>query len=203
MATNLRLDATNSTSQGWHFALYQKQPSELGLKTIAWKVLSLSKPQPSSTSGSIPWSLNFEVTIPETNDGSVYVGGLSIAARDGYNYEAAMEDGYIQIKETGPGTPGYINFKNSTNSKQDLGLSLSGTLLSMQQGVAGGVSAQFQITPTYYVGLFTNIKQGAFVTSDAAVGPVTVKFPPGMAVASVNAIVQAGQDMLQGPTFSN
>lgn len=199
----MQLKAKNSTSQGWHFALYQKQPKEMGLKDMYWKVLSLSKPQPNPTTGIIPWTLNFEVTIPQKQESDIYyVGGVSMSAKEGYKYEAVMEQGYIQIKEVGHGNPGYIHFKNSTHAPQALGLSMGGSLLAMQKEVAGGVTAQFEITPTYYLGLFTNVQEGAFVSSDAAVGPVTIKFLQGMTTASVEAKIEDQQDVLSAPTYS-
>ena len=176
--TNYQLLATNNTAQGWHFGLYQKQPEEQGLKTIAWKVLSLSKPQPNPTTGSIPWTLTYQVTIPQQQvSGSSYVGGLSFDAKLGYKYELYLDDGYNQIKEVGQGTAGYIDFFNNTTVTETMGLMVSGTLMAMQENVAGGVVAQFQITPNYYCGLFTNLTQGEFVSSDAAVSPVEITIP--------------------------
>ena len=202
MATNLKLSASNATSQGWEFALYQKQPKELGLQDVAWKVLKLSQPEPKPTTGYIPWSLDFQVTIPQSSDGNIYEGGISMNAREGYNYEAYTDKGFVQIREVGQGTKGFINFKNSTKTKQNLGINLSGTLLAMQGDVAGGVRAQFKITPTYYLGLFNNLKEGSFVTSDAAVGPVEIQFPPGMTTVSVEALIQDGTDVLSAPKYS-
>ena len=113
-------------------------------------------------------------------------------AKEGYTYEAVMERGYVQIKETGKGTPGYINFKNNTTEKQNLGLNMADSLMAMQENVTGGVTAQFQITPTYYCGIFTNIKKGSFVSSDMSVDPVLIKFPEGMNTVEVEAVFKEG-----------
>lgn len=201
-ATHLTFNGINSTDQGWSFALYQEFDPEPGLKSMAWKVLKLSKPQSGSTDGSVSWDLSFQVTIAKRVSGNVYVGGVSMDAKEGYNYEAVMEGGYIQIKETGKGTPGYINFKNNTHEKQNLGLNLSKTLLAMQEDVSGGVTAQFKITPTYYLGLYTNLDQGSFVSSDAAVGPIQITFPDGMNMVEVEAHLQEGVDSLSDPKYS-
>ena len=201
--TNYQLLATNNTAQGWHFGLYQKQPEEQGLKTIAWKVLSLSKPQPNPTTGSIPWTLTYQVTIPQQQvSGSSYVGGLSFDAKLGYKYELYLDAGYNQIKEVGQGTAGYIDFSNNTTVTENMGLMVGGTLMAMQENVAGGVVAQFQITPNYYCGLFTNLTQGEFVSSDAAVSPVEITIPDGLTKVSIAANVTGGQVSLSTPQYT-
>ena len=203
MSTNYHLFAKNNTAQGWHFGLYQKQPQQLGLKSIAWKVLSLSKPQPSPTTGIIPWTLTYQVTIPQQQvSGKSYVGGLNFAAKLGYKYELYVSDaGYNQIKEHGKGTPGYIDFFNNTPGSENLGLMVGGTLMSMQQNVAGGATAQFKITPNYYCGLFSNILQGEFISSDTAVDPVEITIPSGMTKVSLTAQIVGGQVQLSVPQY--
>ena len=204
-ATTLTFTGKNFSNQGWHFALYQKYAKELGLKSIAWKVLLLSKPQISGqpTQDSFSWNLNFQVAIANhTESGDVYVGGVTMDAKEGYDYEAVKEGEYFQIRETGKGTPGYINFRNSTTSKLNLGLEIGGSLMAIQEHVAGGVAAQFQITPTYYLGLFTNLKEGSFVSSDAAIGPISIKFPDGKNHVEVDAVVKEGIDSLTDPSYS-
>ena len=201
--TNYQLLASNNTAQGWHFGLYQEQPEQQGLKTMAWKVLSLSAPQPNPTTGSIPWTLTYEVTIPQHQvSGDSYVGGLTFAAKLGYKYELYVDAGYNQIKEVGQGTSGYIDFLNNTTSSQNMGLMVSGTLMSMQENVAGGVAAQFKITPNYYCGLFTNLTQGQFVSSNAAVSPVQITIPDGLTKVTLSANVVGGQISLSTPKYS-
>ena len=197
------LNATNSTAQGWHFALYQQQPEEQGLKTVAWKVLSLSKPQPNPTTGSIPWSLSYQVTVPQHQENvNTYVGGLSYPAQLGYKYELYVDAGYNQIREVGLGTEGYIDFLNNTSAAENMGLMVGGTLMSMQENVAGNATAQFQISPDYYLGLYTQLTQGAFVSSDSVVTPVKIQFPSGQSTATVNAKIQDGQVIVSGPSYS-
>ena len=98
----LTLTGKNSTDQGWNFALYQSYPEESGLKSIAWKVLKLSKPQLTAqpTVGSFSWNLDFQVTIASKSSDGVYVGEVTVNAKEGYTYEAVMEGGYVQINET-------------------------------------------------------------------------------------------------------
>ena len=204
-ATTLTFTGKNLTNQGWHFALYQKYAEELGLKSIAWKVLSLSKSQVPGqpTQGSFSWNLNYQVTVAMQMESSdIYDGGVAKDAKEGYDYEVVMEGGYHQIREIGKGIPGYINFKNGTPSKLNLGLNIGGSLMAMQKDVVGGVPAQFQITPTYYLGLFTNIKKGSFVSSDVSLGPVPITFPNGKNCVEVEALNKEGYDSLTQPDYS-
>lgn len=71
----------------------------------------------------------------------------------------------------------------------------------MQKQVSGGVTAPFQITPTCYLGLFTNLQLGSIVSSDAAVGPVMIKFPEGKNKVEVEASTQ-GVNSLSVPMYS-
>ena len=89
--------------------------------------------------------------------------------------------------------PGYINLKNGTAQKQNLALCLDDSLIAMQEQVADGVTALFQITPTYGLSLFTNIKEGSIVSSDAAIGPIEIKFPDGMNNVEVEAYSSLSQ----------
>ena len=202
-AAKFTFNGKNYTEQGWHFALYQKYPQELGLKSIAWKQLVLSKSQTTDpTHGSISWSMDFKVTVAKQQSGDIYTGGVELVAKEGYNYEAVMDGGYVQINEIGKGNPGYINFKNNTKSKQNLGLEIDGSLVALQEVVPGGVNAQFQITPTYYLGLFSNLTIGSLVSSDVEVGPVEIKIPDGKNTVEVDAVNKEGVDSLSPPKYS-
>ena len=145
----------------------------------------------------------FQVTIASKSSGDIYVGGVTLNAREGYSYEAVMVGGYVQISEGGQTNPGYITFKNATSTIQNLGLNIDGDLVALQEKVAGGVTAHFQITPTYYLSLFSNIIMGSLVSSDQGIGPVEIKFPEGKNIAEVDAVNENGRDQLTDPpTYS-
>lgn len=191
--------ATNDTTQGWDFVLYQQSS-----KTIAWRVLSLSRPQTSPTCGIIPWTWSYQVTVPQSNDApNVFIGGITQDAQVGHKYELVEEEGFLQINDLGKEEDGYISFKNSCNKVQNLGLMLDGSLVAMQYQVHGAVTAQFKIIPEYYCGLYTNLAQGDFVPSDSPVKPVQILFPNGMNHASLSAEIKDGQVLLMEPTYTS
>lgn len=196
------LKITNATAQGLQFALYRKQP---GLKTLPWKVLSLSRPHPGNpTIGTVPWSLTYQVTVPKQVNGS-WVGGLSLDAKEGCMYELqASQDGSNQIIEVGEGTPGFINFLNNTTSSENMGLMVDGVLESMQENVAGGVKIQFmvKVPQYYYLGVFTQITKGAFTPSDSIVRPIEIHFPSGKNTATVTTGIQGGQVVVSDPMYN-
>lgn len=190
MESNFTLNVTNHTSCGWHFVLYKNQPG----KKIAWKILSLSKPQPYPTSATISWNSSYEVIVPQSQEGNFYTGNVYMDAREGYSYEAVMENGYIQIKEIGPGVEGHIQFKNNTQLKpQNLGIRMSGSLVSLQEQVVSGVKASFELTSTYCLALFSHFNQEEeFDPATAAIETVTIVFPSGSNTATVEALLHNG-----------
>lgn len=201
--TDYQFIATNFTAQGWHVALYQDEPQELGLHPIAWRVLTLSKPQGIPTTGTIRWTQTYQLTVLQTQDGNVYTGGISAYADVGGNYELFMsEDGYHQIREIGGGTEGYISFINHVKSAENMGLMLDRSLITLQENVSPGAAAQFKITPTYYCGFFTNLEQGSFVSSDAAIAATKIQFPANKTTAAVSADIHNGQVVIKGVMYS-
>jgi hypothetical protein len=190
MESNFTLNVINHTSQGWHFVLYKNQPG----KKIAWKILSLSKPQPYPTSATVSWNLTYEVIVPQHQEGNIYTGNVYMDAREGYSYKAVMEDGHIQIKEIGPGENGHIRFKNNTQVKpQDLGIRMGGSLISLQEQVVSGVTASFQLTSIYYLALFSHFNQHKeFEPATAAVETVAIEFPHGLNTVTVEAVLYDG-----------
>ena len=50
-----------------------------------------------------------------------------------------------------------------------------------------GAAAQFQVTPTYYVGLFNELRLGQVITSNVIVGPEVLRYPAGVSQATVTA----------------
>ena len=90
---NLTFKGNNYTDQGWHFALYQKYPQELGLKSIAWKQLILSKAQKSGpTRGSCSWTMHFKVTVAKQQSGGIYIGAVELQKKVTVTKQLWMED---------------------------------------------------------------------------------------------------------------
>lgn len=187
--TEYRIRATNYLAMDLHFGLYQKQAA--GHETMVWKVLSLSKPQPTPTRAVIPWTLSYELTIPQKQtSGDSYVGGLSLVVKPGYNYELYLnEKNFYQIREIYAGSPNVIGFRNNTKVAENMGLMVSGTLTSMQKNVAAGEMARFNVTPAYYCGLYAKVTQGEVASTVTPLKTSKISFPTGLTTASVSAYI--------------
>ena len=203
-----QLVGKNTDTSDWALGLYQEQPAEPGLIGIdvVWKVLKLSKKQSKGnpTTGSIPWSLDYNVCFPATKDGIVYYPQLSSPATEGHSYELIKnKQGFYEINPTKAGAAaGCINFRNSTGEKRDLGLMLGGSLLCLKKDTRGGVTAEFKLTPTYYVGAFNDVTEGLNVKSASALSPQTIQFEAGNNTATVSIIPDGGSVGLSVPTYS-
>lgn len=208
--STFQLQAKNSSTKGWSFVLYQRQPKDQDGKEVitnlAWRVINLAKPQPHSpTIGSEKWSMEFMVTIPVEANGAYSINktpGLFFPAKEGYKYTAASTGENTVITLLGPGDSGHITLTNATLAPLNLGISLSGALLAMKTEVSPGMTADFKILSNYYVGLFNNFKQGAIMSYKFAHGPNLIKFTDGYNVASVEAQFVNGQDVITSPAYS-
>ena len=201
--THFSVEISNATVQGLQFALFRQQP---GLKTLPWKVISLSRPDPGHpTTGALSWSMNYQVTVPIKQADGTWVSGISLDAKVGYRYELkTSQDGSNKIIEVGEGTPGYINFLNNTASLESMGLMEDGILVSMQENVAGGVTLQFSVNvpQCYSLGVFTLLTKGAFDPSDSVVPPIEIQFPSGRSTATISARIEGGEVVVSDPTYN-
>lgn len=199
METEFSLKISNASKKGWYLAVYQNHP---GLPPIAWRVLSLSpSSQSHPTVGVLSWTTTYQLTVPQRQHENKYIGEISVDAKAGFNYELVTEAGYLQIYSTGEGTAGCINFKNSTMKEQNIGLSLSGNLVAMKQKVNAEETVQFQTVPSFYVGVYSHLKQEMFIPSDSAIKPVKIEFPKKKASASVEVLVKDSEITIHGPNY--
>ena len=201
--TEHRIRAVNASAMDLHFGIFKEQASEHD--GVMWKVLSLSKPQPHPTTGIIPWSMSYEVTIPQKQaSGDSYVGGLSFPAVPGKNYELFLDaDNFYKIREfTSGGLPNSIGFRNSTKVTESLGLMMSGTLLTMQRNVASRVVARFDITPGYYCGIYPKVNQGEIVSRVTALDTAMITIPTGLTTATLRAEIVKGEVKLGEVIYS-
>ena len=106
-------------------------------------------------------------------------------------------------KTSTPAPSGQINFKNNTQTTLKMGFCLNDKVIAVNpDGVEAGNTMQYQVHPTYYMACYRNIQQGQLITSDQALGPVTVKFPSGSTKATVKAGVENGQNKLEDPKYT-
>ena len=194
-----QLRATNNTAHAWYFALYQQQPKSLD--TVAWKVLSLSKPQNTATSQSLSWTMDLVVTVPQRQEREdTYISGLSLKARLGYKYVLYLEGGFLKIKEAGRGRQGCICFQNDSSIAENMAILVGGSIIAMQKNVAHGETASFKLLSDFYCGLFSEISEGEIISADEADTSVQISIPEGQGTVTVSADVIKGEVELSSKT---
>jgi len=79
---------------------------------------------------------------------------------------------------------------------------MSGNPSVYKWNLTSGAAAQFQVTPTYYVGLFNELRLGQVITSNVIVGPEVLRYPAGVLQATVTADLD-GDSLILSITYGN
>ncbi|MET1535191.1 hypothetical protein [Burkholderia sola] len=91
------------------------------------------------------------------------------------------------VPGSGSVPPDSVLINNKSTNLANLGIGMSGQGSVFKKGVVSGASAQFQVTPTYWVGLFNSLVLGEVISSNVVVGPLQLSYPSGQNLATVNA----------------
>ena len=205
---NFKVQCKNTGTEGWTFALYQRQPND-DVTNLAWKVFNLDKPTPTvPTSGGAEWSVNYMVTIPLKVDGVFSINkaaGQFLPAKPGFTFTVQTVSGNTVISSPVPGTPNCIKMINLTASPLNFGVAMDGTLLTMVQQVKPSQTADFEILTDYYLGVYkqNSFKQGEIISYDFELGPSLIKFIQNYTVANLQVRYQNGVNSLGTPTYSD
>lgn len=176
---NYYIDFENETDRTWTMVVYQTLPDSIGLDSVAWQKTTT----PKGGSSGVKWEIDYLVSIANyKQDGGigVYKSSQKLPAKLGSKWEIVYEEGVQQLKEAGSAQDGYITIVNKSKVQANPGVGMSGSPAVYKQNVLDGSSAQFKVTPTYYVGLFNDLELGTVISSNVIAGPLEVKFPSGM-----------------------
>jgi hypothetical protein len=170
-------------------AVYQKFPDSIGLDSVAWKLTTV----PRSGSSGVTWKVDYNVALAsyrQTKPLGVYYGKQVLGAKLGQEWEIKYQDGCQQlfaIGELSPDLADHIVIHNNSGLQANPGIGMNGTGSAFKRNVLGKATAQFKVTPTYYVGLFRDVILGEVISSNVEVGPVELKFSKGANVANIQA----------------
>lgn len=199
------VDFQNNTDRVWTMAVYQTLPSSVGLDSVSW--LQASAPQGGTTG--VQFDLTYNVALANySSDGGrgVYKASQTLPADLGTAWEVVYEDGVQQLKSAGAAPlPQQIVINNTSNKTANPGIGMSGSPSVYKRNVNSGAGAQFQVTPTYYVGLFNDVKKGEVISSNVIVGPKKLQYPSGETTATVTADLDGASIILRidyGSTLS-
>lgn len=202
MSSHYHITCINSTDQSYHFGVYQTFPNSPGLKSVAWQVRGVPRKGEVPSTGDIDWMMIYGVSIAKwDSDGKKYTGKQMVSAELGKAYQVKMTQGDIPtILPNGTTSPGLIKFKNSTTHKLDMGFTLGGELITVQN-VSGGQTINYEVHPTYYVACYRDIERGQLVDSGVEIGPVEIKYPNGYSKCDVEAAIVGGKYVLKNPVY--
>jgi hypothetical protein len=179
----------NQTDQTWTMAVYQTLPNSIGLDSVSWQQTTV----PHSGYSGVQWDVTYDVAIAnyyQEGGIGVYQASQTLNAALGTAWQCVVQDGVQQLIPYSSPTPPPANtivINNVSNQLANLGIGMSGQGSVYKQGVVSGASAQFTVTPTYWVGLFNDLVNGEVISSNVIVGPQEIQFPNGMNAANVTA----------------
>ena len=181
------IDFNNNTPNTWTLGVFQELPSSIGLESVSWKQTTV----PTQGSSGVDWEVNYNVAIAnykQIGGIGVYKASQTLGAELGGVWDCVFQDNVQQLVPGSGSAPGdSLIIRNKSNQMANLGIGMSGQGSVFKQNVVSGASAQFQVTPTYFAGLFNNLVLGEVISSNVAVGPQKIVFPDGMNCATLNA----------------
>ncbi|WP_419786592.1 hypothetical protein [Pseudodesulfovibrio sp.] len=194
----------NDTDRTWNMAVYQTLPDSIGLDSVAWQVAAA----PHSGVTGIEWTLEYNVALAdyrqESSSTGIYKASQSLITDLGYEWEIVFQDGVQQLNKLQPleaDLKDHIRVINRSGLEANPGVGMSGYGSVFKRSVLGNASAQFKVTPTYWVGLFRDVQLGQVISSNVEVGPIEIQFDNGTNVATVTAI-REGESIEVATTYS-
>ncbi len=179
-------DFSNQTTKTWTMCVYQTLPDSIGLDSVAWKQTTV----PHSGFSGVTWDETYNVAIAnyqQTGGIGVYTAAQTLSTELGTSWDIVFKDGVQQLVSSGTTTPGQIIINNKSNELANPGIGMSGQGSVYKNNALSGSSAQFKVTPTYWVGLFNSLQLGEVISSNVIVGPFQLTYNQGMTRAIVTA----------------
>ena len=185
--TSYYVDFNNDTKQTWTMAVYQTLPSSIGLESVSWEQTTV----PQSGASGVTWDIFYNVAIAnyqQIGGIGVYKASQTLTTELGTSWDCIFKDNVQQlVPGSGSVPPDSVLINNKSTNLANLGIGMSGQGSVFKKGVVSGASAQFQVTPTYWVGLFNSLVLGEVISSNVVVGPLQLSYPSGQNLATVNA----------------
>ncbi|BCS89408.1 hypothetical protein [Pseudodesulfovibrio sediminis] len=186
---NYYVDFKNSTDRTWNMAVYQTIPNSIGLDSVAWKLSTV----PQSGFSGVTWEENYNVAIADYRQDAplgVYYSSQAMNTNLGYEWNIVYKDGVQQL-ELVQALPleqkEQIIINNISGLEANPGIGMAGMGSVYKRNVLSNASAQFIVTPTYWVGLFRDVQRGEVISSNVEVGPLKLTFAEGSNVATIEA----------------
>jgi hypothetical protein len=192
MATKFRVHFDNKTDMVLYFVIYEKEAS------VAFQVCGV----PPAATADATWKMNFGTALTHFDqDDSRWTGQPIRDAELGQQYKIEPLNGgipSINPSPVGPATDGSIQLKNTCNRDLNVGFTIDGSLVVVQDLLASD-TITYRVQPTYCVAVYHNIKKGSLVDSGVFLGPVKLEFVDGWTMYTVKAIKDGDDYILKDP----
>lgn len=187
---------SNQTDRVWTMSVYQTLPNSIGLNSVSWQ----QSTAPRGGFTGVKWQVNYNVALADyAQDGGkgVFTASQVLTASLGSVWNIVFDQNVQQLKlGTGTVQPNQILINNQSNRIANPGIGMSGQGSVYKRDMQGGASAQFEVTPTYYVGLFNDVQRGEVISSNVIVGPLTLQYPTGFTSAKLTATMDGANIVL-------
>jgi len=191
-----RVNFVNQTSAIWTMAVYQTLPSSVGLDSVAWK--QSTAPQGGRTG--VQWTTIFNVALADYEQLGglgVYVASQLLTTLLGKRWEVVFEQNVQHLKPAeGSVEPDQVLILNKSGYLANIGIGMDGSGSVFKRDVVSRGNAQFKVTPTYWVALFNQVTLGEVISGNVIVGPLEVKYPSGMTSATLTALMDGNNIVL-------
>lgn len=187
----------------WDFAVYQEPPSNRGLVPVVWMVCPVS----AQRQGKREFTLTYGIALAE-KAGNIWKASQNRPAVLGKKYEVKFAFGsnepYVDPNPIGDSVKDQISVWNNTNTVLDIGVTLSGGLVLVQEGVPGNAMALFNMPSKYYIILYNYTEKGRVVnvrrlSQEVVLGPVELQYTDGYTKAEVSVVLDNGREILKKP----
>jgi hypothetical protein len=193
--------------EGWDFGIYTKYNSDPGVANLAWQVLPTSpgtdiSPYHTSTS----WPMSFFVSLSYVSQDGIWHASTSLPAELGNDYlvEKDTSSGALQIVP-GPKNeqPNVVKLISNVDQSLNLGFGIKEDLAAVVGTKHASENAEFNVHPTYYVGIYRNLVVGQNITSaESASVTQKVTFTDNNYTATLAVKLVSGKTTLQPPVYS-
>ncbi len=195
---NYTIKLVNTTETDLNFAVYQRN--------VAWETREVvNKEEGGPTpNAEIDFTLTYGVALARWNSGDEKYTLVEIEhAALGKTYQVNKSEGQLAIVSNPdlkvPSSR--IALKNNSGETLNMGFALNGLLVAAQN-VNIGETIEYFAQHIYYVATYSrSIDEGELIFPNAVLGPVTVDYSDGHAVAEVEAVKIEGKPILKVSTY--
>lgn len=178
----------NKLDDVWTMGVYQELPDSVGLKSVSWKQTTV----PSNGISTVQWKINYLVCLgnyQQVGGVGVYDSSQTLSTDLGSAWKVVWEKQVQQLQpDSDTKAPSdSIIISNTSGFEATVGIGMDDSASVYSPNVKSGLKAQFMVTPTYYVGLFSDLILGEVISSNITIGPKEIQFPEGRNLAIVTA----------------